>query len=320
MLNVSRHRSRSRVASNEPLCCASFLLHCAFSATKSLPDRQICGLESLSGPGTVRTPAARGGAAAGLCVNLVAGAHRRLRGRRAGLPAGRRCRAPDRGADHALGRHPLDDRRGRHDRRRQRGAGTGVACNTAGGSHHAHAGFGAGFCVFNDVAVAACWAHHVVGLAHVLIVDLDVHQGDGTARILAGQDWAVTFSMHAARNFPARKALSTLDIELADGTGDGVYLDHLEDTLPGLLDNPRPDLVIYLAGVDPHRDDRLGRLALTDRGLAAREHMVLDQCLRRGIPVATVIGGGYADDMAALAQRHGIAIETASRLAEAYRL
>lgn len=196
----------------------------------------------------------------------------------------------------------------------------GIACNTAGGSHHAHAGFGAGFCVFNDVAVAACWAHHVAGLAHVLIVDLDVHQGDGTARILAGQDWAVTFSMHGARNFPARKALSTLDIELADGTGDGVYLDHLEDTLPGLLDNPRPDLVIYLAGVDPHHDDRLGRLALTDRGLAAREHMVLDQCLRRGIPVATVIGGGYADDMAALARRHGIAIETASRLAEAYRL
>ena len=98
------------------------------------------------------------------------------------------------------------------------------------------------------------------------------------------------------------------------------YLDQLEDALPGLLDAPRPDLVIYLAGVDPHRDDRLGRLALTDRGLAAREHLVLDRCLARGIPVATVLGGGYDEDVEALARRHALAIETAVRLAEAYRL
>ena len=196
----------------------------------------------------------------------------------------------------------------------------GIASNTAGGSHHAHAGFGAGFCVFNDVAVAACHAHTTGQAGRVVIIDLDVHQGDGTARILEEQPWAVTFSMHGARNFPIRKARSTIDIELPDGTGDTTYLDQLEDALPGLLDAPRPDLVIYLAGVDPHQDDRLGRLALTDRGLAAREHLVLDRCLARGIPVATVLGGGYDEDVEALARRHALAIETAVRLAEAYRL
>ena len=196
----------------------------------------------------------------------------------------------------------------------------GIASNTAGGSHHAHAGFGAGFCVFNDVAVAACHAHATGRAGRVVIIDLDVHQGDGTARILEDQPWAVTFSMHGARNFPVRKARSTIDIELPDGTGDAAYLDQLEDALPGLLDAPRPDLVIYLAGVDPHRDNRLGRLALTDRGLAAREHLVLDRCLARGIPVATVLGGGYDEDVEALARRHALAIETAVRLAEAYRL
>lgn len=179
-----------------------------------------------------------------------------------------------------------------------------VACNTAGGSHHASHGGGAGFCVFNDVAVAA----HVLlaeGLVRqILVVDLDVHQGDGTARIFEQDRRVFTFSMHAAKNFPARKATSDLDIELEDGTQDDDYLTRLEDVLPSLIRRVRPDLVFYVAGVDPHRDDRLGRLNLSDEGLAARERLVLEAALSRGVPVAGVLGGGYDVDVERLARRH----------------
>ena len=180
----------------------------------------------------------------------------------------------------------------------------GLACNTAGGSHHAARGHGAGFCTFNDVAVAAAALLAEGAVARALVVDLDVHQGDGTAEIFAGDPRVFTFSMHAARNFPARKAVSDLDIALADGTGDDAYLEALEAALPGVLDRHRPDLVFFNAGVDPHHDDKLGRLELTDSGLARRDACVLEACRSRGLPVAGVIGGGYGEDIDAIARRH----------------
>jgi acetoin utilization deacetylase AcuC-like enzyme len=191
----------------------------------------------------------------------------------------------------------------------------GIACNTAGGSHHAHAGFGAGFCVFNDVAVAARTLQ-AEGLApRILVIDLDVHQGDGTAAIFHGDDSVITFSMHCEKNFPARKQQSDLDIALQVGTGDAPYLEQLGSHLARLIEEVRPDLAFYNAGVDPHADDRLGRLALSDAGLWAREELVLGCLTAAGIPAACVIGGGYADDIDALAQRHAILHRTAAQLA-----
>jgi acetoin utilization deacetylase AcuC-like enzyme len=141
----------------------------------------------------------------------------------------------------------------------------GVACNTAGGSHHAGRAHGAGYCLFNDVAVAARALLAEGAVRRVLVVDLDVHQGDGTAEIFAGDPRVFTFSMHAARNFPARKVAGDLDVDLPDGVEDAEYLDRLGDVLPRLVEQVRPQLMFYIAGVDPHRDDRLGRLALSDR-------------------------------------------------------
>ena len=182
----------------------------------------------------------------------------------------------------------------------------GIACNTAGGSHHAFAGFGAGFCVFNDVAVAArlLVAEGLIGSA--LVLDLDVHQGDGTASILAADAGLFTLSVHCRTNYPARKQRSDLDVALDAEVGDADYLAILGVLLPDLLDRLRPDLVFYNAGVDPHVDDRLGRLALSDAGLAERERLVLAACRSRGLPLACVVGGGYADDLDVLARRHAI--------------
>jgi len=189
---------------------------------------------------------------------------------------------------------------------------TGIACNTAGGSHHAFPSHGAGYCIFNDVAVAAR-AMQREGLARqILVVDLDVHQGDGTAAALAGDDTVFTFSVHCGVNFPARKQQSDLDVELEPGTGDAAYLAALEDHLPRLLDDLEPDLVIFVAGVDTHQDDRLGKLALTDRGLEARERFVLACCAARRVPVATVLGGGYCDDLDLLARRHALVFRAAA--------
>jgi acetoin utilization deacetylase AcuC-like enzyme len=182
----------------------------------------------------------------------------------------------------------------------------GIACNTAGGSHHAQADTGAGFCVFNDVAVAARRLLAEGKVGQVLVVDLDVHQGDGTARIFENDASVFTFSMHAEKNFPARKAASDLDIDLADGTGDEAYLGKLEEILPDLLARVAPDLVFFNAGVDPHADDKLGRLSLSDEGLARREAFVLGSCLERSIPVTGVIGGGYDADIDRLAHRHAL--------------
>ena len=190
----------------------------------------------------------------------------------------------------------------------------GIACNTAGGSHHARRAQGAGFCVFNDVAVAASalLAEGLIGRA--LVIDCDVHQGDGTADIFADDPRVVTFSLHAEKNYPVRKIASDIDIGVADGLGDDAYLDTLGEALPGLLDRHAPDLVFYNAGVDPHADDRLGRLALTDQGLAARDRLVISRCRDRTVPVAGVIGGGYMTDIDALARRHAILHRVAAGL------
>ncbi len=192
----------------------------------------------------------------------------------------------------------------------------GYAANAAGGSHHAMPGGGAGFCVLNDLAIAANRLLAERRARRVLVVDLDVHQGDGTAVMLAGRTDAFTFSMHAERNFPARKARSSKDIELADGTGDADYLDTLARELPPVVDAFAPDLILYQGGVDGHAEDRLGRLALTDDGLAARDRFVGSLARRHGIALASTMGGGYAvnGDARAVARRHATTIRVLSGL------
>lgn len=180
----------------------------------------------------------------------------------------------------------------------------GFAANSAGGSHHAQADTGAGYCVFNDLAVAANRLIEEGDAARILILDLDVHQGDGTAALMAGRADVFTLSLHAEKNFPTRKACSTLDIALPDLTEDAAYLDILGRTLPAVLDDFVPDLILLQAGVDAHGDDRLGRLALTDAGLAARDRMVARQARQRAIPLASTLGGGYGADREAVAWRH----------------
>ncbi|MBV8970929.1 MAG: histone deacetylase [Sphingomonadaceae bacterium] len=193
---------------------------------------------------------------------------------------------------------------------------TGFAANTAGGSHHALPDAGAGYCVFNDIAVAVRRLLDARRVGRVAVIDLDVHQGDGTATIFAREPRVATFSMHAAKNFPVRKAQSTRDVELPDGMGDDAYLAVLADELPRFLDAVRPDLVLFQAGVDPHADDRLGRLALSDDGLAARDRFVAHACIARRLPLASTLGGGYGADRAAVAARHARSILT---LADCYR-
>ncbi len=169
----------------------------------------------------------------------------------------------------------------------------GIAMNLAGGTHHAFADHGEGFCVFNDVAVAIRLLQSEGLIRRAAVVDLDVHQGNGTHAIFAGDDSVFTFSMHGGRNYPFHKVPGTLDVELADHTGDDEYLRRLVDVLPAMLAEAAPDLVLYIAGADPHEGDALGRLALTFDGLARRDAYVLTQCREVGIPVAITIGGGY---------------------------
>jgi acetoin utilization deacetylase AcuC-like enzyme len=181
----------------------------------------------------------------------------------------------------------------------------GVSLQLAGGTHHAHADRGAGFCVFNDTAVAARLMQAEVHRARrrtlrVLVIDLDVHQGDGTATIFADDPTVFTLSLHGARNFPVRKARSDLDVELPDGCGDADYLDALDQALTQTwqrLDPAPVGLAFYLAGADPHEGDRLGRLKLTDDGLAERDRRVLEALRERGIPVALTMAGGYGADI-----------------------
>ncbi len=194
----------------------------------------------------------------------------------------------------------------------------GFAANGAGGSHHALPDGGAGYCVTNDLAIAANRLVAEGRVARVLIVDLDVHQGDGTAVIFAGRSDVLTFSMHAAKNFPVRKARSFRDVELADGIGDDDYLAILDTELAALLKALRPGLVLFQAGVDPHANDRLGRLALTDAGLAARDAMVVRHCHNAGAGVASTLGGGYGDDTMAVARRHAAGLIAQWRAAQSW--
>jgi acetoin utilization deacetylase AcuC-like enzyme len=186
-------------------------------------------------------------------------------------------------------------------------AGEGVAANIAGGTHHAYPDKGSGFCVFNDVAVAARllqaeWARR--GAAQrarplrVAIIDLDVHQGNGTARIFRDDPSVFTLSLHGARNFPFRKEPSDCDVELPDGCGDAEYLEALEWALGELERRFAADAVLYLAGADPHEGDRLGRLKLTDDGMEARDRRVFEWAWQRRLPLAMVMAGGYGHDIA----------------------
>lgn len=180
----------------------------------------------------------------------------------------------------------------------------GFAANSAAGSHHALYDTGAGYCVFNDLAVVANRLIAENVMQRILIVDLDVHQGDGTASLMAGRDDVFTFSMHGEKNFPARKAKSSLDIPLADGAEDAQYLAQLKRHLPAILDDFQPDCILYQAGVDPHVNDKLGRLSLTDAGLEMRDRFIVQEARRRDLPIASALGGGYGNDQKAVAERH----------------
>lgn len=190
----------------------------------------------------------------------------------------------------------------------------GCAANLAGGTHHAHRDFGSGFCVFNDAAVAAL-AMRAEGLAErIAIVDCDVHQGDGTAAILADTPEVFTLSLHGDKNFPFRKTVSDHDIALPDGTGDADYLAALGPALDDIVTHFRPELVIYLAGADPHEGDRLGRLSLSFDGLAQRDALVLGMCRSLRIPVAIAMAGGYGHDIDDTVAIHATTLLTAARL------
>ena len=171
----------------------------------------------------------------------------------------------------------------------------GIAVNLAGGTHHAFASHGEGFCVFNDVAVAArlLQARPDARTHRVAIIDLDVHQGNGTHAIFSGDPDVFTFSMHGGRNYPFRKVPGSLDVELPDGAGDDAYLTLLAEHLPRVLVHAKADVVFYLAGADPHEGDALGRLALTFDGLQRRDTIVLSACREIGLPVCVTIAGGY---------------------------
>ena len=178
-----------------------------------------------------------------------------------------------------------------------------VGSNLAGGTHHAFPDHGEGFCVLNDVAIAIRVLRRDGLIKRAAVIDCDVHQGNGTAEIFAGDETVFTFSMHGAKNYPLFKVSSTLDVELADGTPDAVYLETLAKHLPAVFAHA-PDIVFYLGGADPYKGDKLGRLALTIEALRERDEMVLSECRRRDVPVATTMSGGYAADISDTVEIH----------------
>ncbi|MFM7033889.1 MAG: histone deacetylase [Planctomycetia bacterium] len=180
----------------------------------------------------------------------------------------------------------------------------GVAASLAGGTHHAGRDFGEGYCVFNDVAVAAREMQARAAVRRVLVLDCDVHQGNGTAEIFAADETVFTMSIHGAKNFPLRKHPGSLDVGLEDGTGDSEYLERLEAAVRESFSRSRPDLVLYIAGADPYEGDRLGRLRLTKQGLLERDRLVLDAASGAGAPVAIVCGGGYCTDIESIVDIH----------------
>lgn len=180
----------------------------------------------------------------------------------------------------------------------------GFAGNLAGGTHHAFADHGEGFCVFNDIAVSIRALQAQGRIARAAVVDLDVHQGNGTAAVFADDPSVFTFSMHGQHNFPFRKQRSSLDVGLEDGTSDAAYLDALYRHLPRVLDAAQPELVYYQAGVDPLAEDTLGRLSLTQGGLEARDRFVFESARHRGLPLVVTLGGGYARPLACTIDAH----------------
>jgi acetoin utilization deacetylase AcuC-like enzyme len=180
----------------------------------------------------------------------------------------------------------------------------GVAASLAGGTHHAGRDWGEGYCVFNDTAVAARELQARGLVRRVVILDCDVHQGNGTAEIFARDESVFTMSIHGAKNFPLRKHPGSLDIPLEDGTGDDAYLTALAPAVAESFERGRPDLVLYIAGADPYEGDRLGRLKLTKPGLLARDRLVLDAARRAGVPLAIVCGGGYCDEIESIVDIH----------------
>lgn len=194
-------------------------------------------------------------------------------------------------------------------------SGWGVAVNLAGGTHHAYPDHGEGFCVFNDAAVATRALQREGRVERVLILDCDVHQGNGSAAIFARDPSVFTFSIHGARNFPFHKERSALDVELPDQAGDDVFLAALDLHVPQILTSFRPDLAIYLAGADPLAGDRYGRLALTKAGLAARDRLVLGWCREAVVPVVVTMAGGYARDPEDTVDVHVRTVRTAADLA-----
>jgi acetoin utilization deacetylase AcuC-like enzyme len=190
----------------------------------------------------------------------------------------------------------------------------GFAANLAGGTHHAFADRGEGYCVFNDSAIAARAVQAEGLVERIVVVDTDVHQGNGTAAIVCGDATIYTLSIHGAKNFPFRKEESDLDLALPDGADDGEFLDALAEGLERALEESRAELAIYLAGADPFEDDRLGRLSVSKEGLAERDRLVLESCRERGIPVAVTMAGGYARNVEDTVEIHLQSIERAATL------
>jgi acetoin utilization deacetylase AcuC-like enzyme len=189
----------------------------------------------------------------------------------------------------------------------------GIACHLAGGTHHAHYDFGSGYCVLNDLAITALVLLAQKKVKRLLIFDCDVHQGDGTAAILAAEPRAITCSIHCGKNFPARKQNSDIDVEVPERLGDLNYLELVSTTLDKAITQHRPELILYDAGVDVFADDPLGLLNISLDGIRQREALVVDRAMSAGIPIATVIGGGYDSDELALAKRHAIVVEEAAK-------
>ncbi len=180
----------------------------------------------------------------------------------------------------------------------------GVSMNIAGGTHHAYRDRGEGFCLLNDIALASHWLLDHQEASQILVVDLDVHQGNGTAKIMEAESRVFTFSMHGAKNYPMHKEKSDLDIELPDGADDQLYLTQLRETLPRLLDKVQPDFIFFQSGVDVLKTDKLGRLGLSQDGCKARDRFIFEQCKKNGIPVAVNMGGGYSERLADIVDAH----------------
>ncbi len=180
----------------------------------------------------------------------------------------------------------------------------GISMNVAGGTHHAYRNRGEGFCLLNDIAIASHWLLDNTDMRSILVVDLDVHQGNGTASIMKEEPRVFTFSMHGAHNYPLHKEISDLDIPLPDGTEDQHYLTILKETLPRLIDLAEPDFIFFQSGVDVLKTDKLGRLGMSIRGCCERDRFVLESCKKNEVPVAVNMGGGYSERIADIVEAH----------------